>query len=144
MRIDPSLLSPSILYVLGQDEELPIAIPKNHATQETPHDKRFALVNVNYNKQYYRQYFSSANPNTFRYMGYGLAICGTAVACGTFWYTRIQAQASLIQAEQAIIQAEQAKQQTYHTAREADVAAVDGGLITKDEYYRRHPEDKPT
>ena len=143
IRIDPSLLSPSILYVLDQEEPLPM-IPKDNGSQGTSSEKRYAFVNVNLSKQYYRQYFSGANTNSFRYLGYGLAICGTAVACGTFWYTRVQAQASMIQAEASIIQAEQARQQTYHTAREADVAAVDSGLITKDEYYRRHPEDKPT
>lgn len=136
LHINPSLLSPSILYVLGHDDDqLSSGFPKNHSSQNTPENKRFSLINISYNRQYYQQHFSSANPNGFRYLGYGLAICGTAVACGTFWYTRVQAQASIIQAEQA-------RQQTYHTAREADVAAVEAKLITTEEYYRRHPEDK--
>ena len=50
---------------------------------------------------------------------------------------------SKIQAEQSKIQAEQSKIQSYHTAREADVAAFEAKLITQEEYYRRHPEDKP-
>jgi hypothetical protein len=131
LHINPSLLSPSILYVLGHDDQVSSEFPKNHSSQNTPENKRFSLINISY----YRQYFSSANPNGFRYLGYGLAICGTAVACGTFWYTRVQTQASIIQAEQA-------RQQTYHTAKEADVAAVEAKLITTEEYYRRHPEDK--
>ena len=33
------------------------------------------------------------------------------------------------------------KLQTYQTSRETDVVAVDAGLITKEEYCRRHPYD---
>lgn len=35
------------------------------------------------------------------------------------------------------------KIQSYNTAREVDVAAFEAKLITQEEYYRRHPEDKP-
>lgn len=37
-------------------------------------------------------------------------------------------------------QTEYSKQQAYDTRREADVV-VDSGLITKEEYWRRHPQD---
>lgn len=138
LRVNPSLLSPSILYVLGhEDTSSSSDISKSEIPKPSiSSDKKYSLVNVTITREYYRQYFNNINPNGFRYMGYGLAICGTLVAGGTFWYTRVQAQ-------QSIIQAEQAKQQTYHTAREADVAAVEAKLISKDEYYRRHPEDLP-
>lgn len=140
VRINPTLLSPSILFVLGEDTELP---PKSSAlgAQPSPSEKKFSLINVSVTRKYYRQFFTSTHTNTFRFIGYGIAICGTAAAFGTLYYTKIQADQATIQAEQAVIQAEQSKQQTYHTAREADVAAVDSGLISRDEYYRRHPED---
>ena len=31
--------------------------------------------------------------------------------------------------------------QTYHTAREADVAVIDADLFSREEYFKRHPED---
>lgn len=105
LRVNPSLLSPSILYVLGQNNnEMSHEAPKSNLSS----DKKYFFVNINVTCQYYRQYFTNTNPNVFRYMGYGLAICGTLVAFGTFWYTRVQANASIIQVEQT-------KQQTYHT-----------------------------
>jgi len=145
LRIKPSLLSPPILYVFGVDEDSgePTPPKPDKPSQKAPSNRNFSLININFNREYYRQFFNNANPGGFRYLGYGLAICGTAAACGTLWYTKVQAEQAIIQAKQAIVQAEQAKVQSYHTARKADVAAVDAGLITKDQYYQRHPEDKP-
>lgn len=138
LRIDRTLLSPSILFILDQEDSdmpnKPLASSRASNTDKT--DKKFSFINVTITRDYYRQYFNNANPTTFRYVGYGVAICGAIAACGTFWYSRVQAQASIVQAEQARIQ-------SYHTAREADVAAVEAGLITKDIYYQRHPEDLP-
>jgi hypothetical protein len=154
IRMDPNLLSPSILFVLGIDEN-------NAAKTETPtpksevpassSDKKFSFINVSLTRQYYRQYYAESNISHFRLLGYVIGICGTAAAVGTFWYSKMQAEQSVIQTElsrqqteQARQQTEQAKQQTYHTAREADVAAVDAGLLSKEEYFRRHPEDVTT
>ena len=146
LRLDRTLLSPSILYVLDQDDlEIPTKPLGPSRTSGTSTYSKFSFINISINWEYYKQYFSTTttNPTGFRYMGYGLAICGTLAACVTYWciYTRVQAQQAVIQ---AVIQADQTKQQTYRTAREADVAAVDTGLICKEEYYRHHPQDKPT
>lgn len=133
LRIAPhTLLSPSVLYVLGYNDD--VDLPKT--SEKNSIDKKFSLINVTTTRNYYRQYFSQTQTGNFKFLSYSLAICGAFAAYGTFWYTRTQAQASIIQAEQA-------KQQTYHTAREADVAAYEAKLITQDEYYKRHPEDKP-
>ena len=115
--------------------------PAKPSSVSAPSEKRFSLLNVTYNRTYYRQFFSQNHTQSYRLLGICIGLCGTAAAVGTVWYTKIQAEQAMIQAEQAKIQTEQAKQQTYHTAREADVAAVDAGLISKEEYYKRHPED---
>ena len=65
LRTAPLLLSSSILYVLGHDDELLGVVPKNHGSQDMSQDKRFALVNINYNRLYYRQYLKNTYPNTF-------------------------------------------------------------------------------
>lgn len=141
VRLNPSLLSPSILFVLGIEDQYDLP-PKAGAPKEIPaSDRKYSLINVSLTRQYFRQHFTNSHPTSFKFLGYCIAFCGTAAAVGTFWYSKIQAEQATIQAQQAIIQAEQAKQQTYHTAREADVAAVEAGLLTREEYFHRHPED---
>lgn len=135
LRINPSLLSPSILFVLGEDDQ---GLPSKLGDSKQPitHDRKFSFINVSLTRNYYRQFFNPSNTGNFRLLGYGIALCGSAAAVGTLYYSKIQADA-------AVIQAEQSKLQSYHTAREADIAAVDAGIITKETYYQRHPEDKP-
>lgn len=135
LRIQPKSLSPSILFVLGDDDHSVPSKP-NNSNQPPDHDRRFSFINVSNTRNYYRQFYNPSHSISFRVIGYGIALCGTVAAVGTMYYTKMQADA-------AVVQAEQSKQQTYHTAREADVAAVEAGIITKETYYKRHPEDNP-
>lgn len=66
---------------------------------------------------------AARNVSRFRLLGFGVAFATLFVG----GYTAYQQQ-----------------QQTYHTAREADCAAVEAKLITKEEYYKRHPHDRPS
>lgn len=129
LQIEPKLLSESILYIFGQGEDM--------ASESTPKPQnKMSFINFTYTRATYRQYFTSDHTKMYRNIGLGLGFL-------TFFATSFAAYYSKVQADAAIIQAEQAKVQTYHTAREADVAAVEAKLITLDEYYKRHPEDKP-
>jgi hypothetical protein len=130
LKIDENLISPSIVYILNSNDNPPPAIPS-----EAPANRPFSFINVNRSRAYYRQYYHQDHPRFYRssvfYVGFA-----TMVATGfAAYYTKSQADFARIQSEQAV-------KQTYHTAREADVAAVEAGLISKDEYYRRHPGDK--
>lgn len=140
-HITPELLSPSVLFVFGADENIDSTKPDFSKAVSKNTDNKFSFINITQNRYHYRQYFNTTNAGNFKFLGYCIAFCGSAAAVGTFWYSKIQADQTTIQAQQAVLQTEQAKQQTYHTAREADVAAVDAGLLTKEEYYKRHPED---
>ena len=130
-------LSPHILFILEGEEGTPP--PSNPPSNIPP--KRFALVNIQFTRASYRNYHHSSG--SFRAFGVCVGVLGCAAALGTFYYTMEQATHAKAQVEQAKLQTEQAKLQTYHTAREADIAAVDAGLLPKEEFYRRHPEDRP-
>lgn len=143
LQIEPKLLSEFILYIFGQGEDM--------ASESTPKPQnKMSFINFTYTRATYRQYFTSDHTKMYRNIGLGLGFLTFFATSFAAYYSKVQADAAIIQAVQAkiqadaaIIQAEQAKVQTYHTAREADVAAVEAKLITLDEYYKRHPEDKP-
>lgn len=73
--------------------------------------------NHNYNYDALR---AARNATLFKRLGFGVGLCGLGIAGYAAYQQGLQ---------------------TYHTAREADVAAFDAGLITKETYYQRHPED---
>ena len=138
LRLDPSLLSPSVLYVFGENNE--DALPTQQTpkpSNKVPNDKRYSFINVNNTRKYYRQYFNASHSTSYRNIGLCIGVCGVGLAGLTAYFAKVQADVSTIQANES-------KKQSYHTAREADVAAVEANLITREEYYRRHPEDKPS
>jgi hypothetical protein len=142
LKIQPTLLSPTVLYILDGDEDT----SNNDFSKQSNQDltkKRFSLINVDRSRNYYRNTFSGQNPSGFRIAGFCLGICTLVIGSVAAYYAKAQADYAKAQADYAKIQAEESKKQSYHTAREADVAAVEAKLITEAEYYRRHPEDKP-
>lgn len=131
-----SLLSPTILYIFGDLEDLPPPQKPSIPGSDVSSNKKYSFINIDRSRKYYRQNFSAQNPSTFRYLGYFLGL-STVLATGfAAYYTKVQADMATIQAQQAILQSQ-------HTAREADVAAVEAHLITQEMYYQRHPEDLP-
>lgn len=119
LKYSPSYLSESVLYVLGDD------LPQ--ATSNTPlPEKKFSFLNISFTRNYFRQYYSKTSTSTFKYAGFCVDVCAMGAAFATSIYSKEQTEYS--------------KQQAYDTRREADVA-VDSGLITKEEYWRRHPQD---
>lgn len=83
LHIESSWLSPTIVYIIDPAEE---SFPPK-STKQNPkglNEKRYSIINVNYSRQYYKQYFSNINPSAYRYFDYGLAIWGSISAGGTF------------------------------------------------------------
>jgi len=127
-NIDPKLLSPNILYVLG-DNDTPILEEKPSAS-DLSGTKRYSFININFSKNYFYQRFQvSKNTNTYKGIGLFLGFSTFIAASAAAYYGKLQVEAT--------------DRQTAATNRETDVAAVDAGLISKEEYYRRHPSDKP-
>jgi hypothetical protein len=109
-----------VFYVLGDD------LPQ--ATSNTPlSEKKFSFLNISFTRNYFRQYYSKTSTSTFKYAGFCVGVCAKGAAFATAIYSKEQTEYS--------------KQQAYDTRREAHAAAVDSGLITKEDYWRRHPQD---
>jgi hypothetical protein len=139
IRTDKTLLSPSVLYVFGEGEE-PINNPDT-GTPGTPKqgnngDRKYSLFNLNITRNYYKQRFNHTNATTFKYTGLCLGICTAAAAVFTGYQAWSQSSA-------AHRQADQAQEQLNIAKRQNDFTALQAGLISKEEYYKRHPQDKP-
>lgn len=133
--MDKSLLSPSVLYVFGEDSDDHSVPDKGTQKPPVPSDRKFSLLNINITRNTYKQYFSNSNPNYFRNLGLCLGICTLGAASAAAYYARSQALAAIKQADATIKQVDAAIKQN-------DLSAFQSGLITKDQYYDRHPEDK--
>jgi hypothetical protein len=142
IRMDKSLLSPSVLYVFGEDSDDHSVPDKGTQKPPVPSDRKFSLLNINITRNTYKQYFSNSNPNYFRNLGLCLGICTLGAASAAAYYARSQALAAIKQADAAIKQADAAIKQVDAAIKQNDLSAFQSGLITKDQYYDRHPEDK--
>lgn len=120
LKYAPSYLSESVLYVLGDD------LPQSTSNTSLP-EKKFSLLNISFTRNYFRQYYTKTGTSTFKYAGFCVGVCAMGAAFATAIYAKEQTEYS--------------RQQAYDTRRQADAAAVDNGLITKEEYWRRHPQD---
>lgn len=134
LRLNSSLLSPTVLYVLGEtDDSTSTSTPSN---EHSSSNKRYSLINITYTKKYFRQYFSSGNNGGYKGMTLGVSLFAFGAGAAAAYYGKLQVEATDRGTEAT-------NRQTAATNRETDVAAVDAGLISKDEYYRRHPQDRP-
>lgn len=84
-----------------------------------------------FNFHNHHHHYPSKPPSTnfYRNCGLGFAAIGLGFSAYACYNYRLSALAAIDQANAAIEQ--------------ADVAKVQAGLITKEEYYKRHPKDKP-
>jgi len=123
------LLSPTLLYVFGDLEDVPPPQRPKQPGSDIPFNRQYSFVNIDRSRNYYKHYFTGQNPATFRYVGYFLRFSTVLVTGYAAYYTKVQADMATIQA--------------LHTASLADVAAVEAGLISKEIYYQKHPSDAP-
>lgn len=114
LATDKSLLSLNVLYVLGEEPN----------DLNDPNTKR-SFIDFSYHR--HRHYH--AHNYAYKDGQMCIAVSTCLLAFGTLYYAKIQAN--------------EAVKQSYHTAREADATAVSEQLISQEEYYRRHPQDRP-
>lgn len=141
LRLNKSLLSPVVLYVLGEGDDTPLTSSSN---EPNPSNRRFSLINITYTRKYFHQYFSSGNNGGYKSMTIGISLFAVGAAAAAAYYGKLQVEATDRGTEATNRGTEATNKQTAATNRETDVAAVDAGLISKDEYYRRHPGDRPS
>jgi hypothetical protein len=126
-------------------------VPSQSSGLPPVNDKKYSFINVNYNRNYYRQFFDSTKPVFYRNVGLGIGFCAMGAACVGAYYAKVQADYAKEQAYYAKQQAEHAKQQTDYAKQQAEHAAhntaelrrqndleeLSQGIITRDEYERR-------
>lgn len=121
---------PHHLAILHSGPEMPTEIPPSpSASTEPPTKKYFGGL---YNRHIHHHYPNTPEiPRSFfqRNLGFGVAcagLCLSTFACYQYYKSANAAVTSALEAKRA-----------------ADIAARQAGLITDDQYYKRHPSDKP-
>jgi hypothetical protein len=129
-RYDIMLLSPQVYYIVTGEEHpsSTSATPGTSGSGPTPPNRStFSLISITTNR--YRNFFADGTPRFFRGSTLLITIIGSCGALGATYYAR----------NHYLQTVEQTKQIT----RQTDIAAVSAGLISTEEYQRRHPGDKP-
>lgn len=141
LSINPSLFSPTILYVFGETDDVP-SPPKKEAP--IPPNARFSLFSFQRTTNYYRHSFSGKSPNIYRRAAMCLGICTAGGAWVGAFYAKMQAEAAIVQAEAAIVQAEASKAQVTaqidnnrQMERQNDLEEVSQGLRTRESYTEK-------
>lgn len=80
--------------------------------------------------------------NFYRNCGLGLATVTVGLSAYACYYYQLSAHAALKQADAAIKQADAAIKQADAAIKQNDLTAYQAGLISKEEYYKRQPQDK--
>ena len=109
--------------------------------QSNPHIQNRSLFSFQQHRHIYRFPPQMPNSNLVRNIGIGCGI-GTVViggiACGVYYQTLLE---SRRMADAAVITADAAIKSADAAVKSADAAAKQAGLISTQEYYKRHPED---
>lgn len=95
LRLEPKLLSESVLYVFGEEQDAPksddIHIPPSKSTN------RMSCINITYTRATYCQYFTLQNPKSFRNFGIGLELFTLGATSYAAYYSKIQAETAIAQ-----------------------------------------------
>ena len=135
VALTPNLVAPCILYIVGEGPDPGSDQSLTSKTTTTALKPHYSFININSTRNFYHQYFNTKNPGVYRNAGLCIGFCAMTAAGFAAYFTKIQADAAVKSADAAVKAADAAVQA-------ADATAYQAGLISKDEYYTRHPQDK--
>lgn len=149
----PNLLHPNILFVFGIGEEpspqqppTPTPIPKPISTPVPHETPRYNFLNVNNTRNYYRHYYTDAAQNSSRLRTAGIWASifglGIGIATAKFTYDVVVETRKQVEIAQQQVRAQEVN--NHEMSKQNSLEELSQGLITKEDYYRRHPESRPT
>lgn len=82
------LLSPTILYVLGEEDS------SSSGSNKSNSDKRFSFINIDRSRSYYRSHFDGSHAKVYRGVGMCIGLCAILGTGFAAYYTKIQAESA--------------------------------------------------
>ncbi len=137
LRLEPKLLSESVLYVFGEEQDMQKSqdIP---VTSPAKPRNRLSFINITVNRSTYQQHFTLNNPKSFRNFGIGLGLFTLGATSYAAYCSKIQADAAIIQANAALAQVIAQEVNNKEMARQNDLEEVAQGLMSKDDYIKKY------
>lgn len=122
LQLDPSLLSPAILYTLGDNQDLE-NLPPPQPQKGRPYfsfiDRSHNTYNQNFNPQMHTRFSRGTNM--------AIGFCGLCLGGATLYYAKIQSDYAI--------------QNTCEMTHQNDLEEVSQGLMMREDYQKKYHTD---
>lgn len=134
LRLQPSLLSPEILYVFGENDD---SVPQKNLDSNKSGRPYFAFMDKSRNT--YHQNFNPQIHSRFsRGSNFAIGFAGLAIGGATVYYAKMQAEAAIIQAQASKDQVQAQVDNNWEMARQNDLEEVSQGFMTREDFAKKY------
>ena len=129
ITLTPNIVPSAILYIVTGDGSsgTPPEIPET--TQTSKKNTYFSLFNIHKHQHNHYSKFINNSPRSYLYAGLAVGVVGAV--------------GGMVMAYESIQQTKIAQEQLNVNTKTVDLALLEKKVITFEQYYGRHPEDRP-